>query len=150
MALVDNDVIDLNLSEIRKKKLRIDGDANRIIELNLSDMNIIGRLDEAYPKLDELASKVSTLLADENDSDIADKLKEIDKDMRDWIDFIFDGKVADVCVPDGTMYDLSNGKFKFEYIVEKLATLYTENIQNEIKQMKARVSKHTRKYTKKK
>ena len=53
-----------------------------------------------------------------------------------------------MCV-DGSMYDLFNGKFRFEHIIEKLSDLYGNNMKDEFKAVNARVKKHTAKYTKK-
>ena len=59
---VNNNIIDLDLSVTQKKKFRFDKDDNRILELNVSDMNIIGRISETYPKLNELNEKASKLM----------------------------------------------------------------------------------------
>lgn len=148
----DEGFLDLNLSETKKKKIRIDGDATKIIELNLSDMGIISRLNESYAKLDTMAVEVAELLqVDTDDTDeLTSKLSKIDKDMKDLIDYTFDSPIAEVCSYGGTMYDLLNGKFRFEHIIEQLSTLYTDNIQSELAKTKARISKHTSKYTRKK
>ena len=36
----DDDIQDLNLSAIKKKRFRINGDSNKILELNTSDLSI--------------------------------------------------------------------------------------------------------------
>lgn len=160
-----NDVQDLDLSAIRKKRFRIDGDNNRILELNTSDMNIIVRLRDNYPKLTELANKVAELkYSDETESeseeltdaelqelfDFSTKFESIDNEMRNIIDRIFDSNVSEVCAPSGSMYDLLNGQFRFEHIIDRLTKLYETNISDEYKKMDQRIRKHTDKYTKKK
>ena len=45
------------------------------------------------------------------------------------------------------MYDVVNGKCRFECIIESLSTLYENNIIEETKNMENRVKKHTEKYT---
>ena len=57
--LVQSGVVDIELGSLRKQRFRINGDNNRILELNTSDMGIITRLSELYPKLQELADKAS-------------------------------------------------------------------------------------------
>lgn len=145
--------IDIDLSVTRKKVFRINGDNNRLIELNTSDMGIFARLDDEYPKLVELALQAQNVPSDEDEEAVMQslsKLREIDKKLRDGIDYIFDSNVCEVCAPDGTLYDPFDGKFRFEHIIEVLAGLYESNLVNEYKKMAQRVSRHTGKYTKKK
>ena len=151
------DIIDIDLSPIRKKRFRIDQDNNKILELNTSDFNIVTRLQETYPKLSELVQQALT------DVDIKDDMtqdevldvtatvsKNIDKQMREALDYIFDAPVSVVCAPSGTMIDLFNGQFRYEYIIEKLAALYENNMSDEYKKIQARMKQHTSKYIKKK
>lgn len=147
--------IDLDLSVTRKKRIRINGDNTRILELNISDMNTIVRLKDDYSKLIRLANRVTKLkdkIDDETEEEqlarMADSIKSIDDEMRTLVDHIFDSNVSEMCAYDGSMYDLFNGKFRFEHIIEKLAELYGTNMKNEFKAVRARVQKHTGKYNK--
>ena len=144
-----NNIIDIDLSVTRKKRFRIDGDDNRVIELNTSDMTILNRLDEADRQLRELADKANFELADVEDEnrDIVKELLATDKQMREIIDYLFDAPVSDVCAPDGSMYDPFNGKYRFEHIMEALFVQYENNIAEEIQKMRKNVQKHTSKYT---
>ena len=144
-------IIDIDLSATRKKRFRIDGDDNRIIEINTSDMTILNRLDEADKRLRELAEYANFELTgdDDKDKDVVKELLSTDKQMREIIDYLFDSPVADICAPDGSMYDPFEGKYRFEHIMEALFTQYENNISEEIKKMRKNVKKHTDKYTKK-
>lgn len=152
----EENIVDIDLSPIQKKPFRLDGDNSRIIRLNTSDLNIASRLEKTYPKLLELTRDASNKLdeVDNSDSDTkSDTIKllaEIDKQMRDLVDYVFDEKVADKAVPNGSMYDPFNGKFAFEYVIEKLAELYETNFSQEVSLMQKRMNKHTEKYTGKK
>lgn len=159
---VDNDIIDLDLSVTKKKRFRFDKDNNRIIELNTSDMNIMARISDSYPKLRAQQEKATTLLQDieideENMSDsdiekdmatVAERLKAIDKDMRELIDFMFNAPVSEAAAPDGSMYDPYEGSFRFEYIITLLIQQYENNLQAEFTKMSKNMEKHTSKYTK--
>lgn len=160
---VTEDIIDLDLSVTRKKRFRFDKDNNRIIELNTSDMNILARMSEAYPKLKEQQEKAAKLMEGIDISDneesvandvlgdvdtISDRLKAIDKDMRDLIDFMFNAPVSAVAAPDGSMYDPYDGSFRFEYIITLLVKQYEDNLQSEFNKMSRQMEKHTAKYTK--
>lgn len=148
MAKKNTNVIDIDLSVTKKKQFRIDGDDSRIIELNTSDMTIIERLNEVYPKLESLSAKTAELSSDDVESGIK-TLKDIDKEMRELLDYTFDSPISSACAPDGSMYDLFNGEFRFEHIITVLLNLYEENITKEFNSMEKRINKHTAKYTKK-
>ena len=164
MSIVDaKQPVDINLSETQRVRFRIDGDNDRILELNIADMGIVTRLRDGYPKLDELTSKIASFedideISEEDDEPATRKIvnkvgtavEEIDKEMRDIMDGIFDANVSEVCAPDGTMYDLFNGKYRYEIILERLLPLYNENMDKEYKAISKRIQKHTDKYTKRK
>ena len=163
IANTNQDVVDINLSEIQSKRFRIDGDDDRILTLNTTDLGILSRLKEAYPKLisftQDAVSKLPEELPeiDENESileapaveSIISVLKEIDANMRKQIDYIFNSNVSDVCAPDGSMFDPINGKFRYEHIIDKLSNLYSDDISNGMNKISTRVRKHTDKYIRK-
>lgn len=147
---------DIDLSPIRKKRFRIDGDNNRYLELNTSDMSIVNRLEQLYPKLEKLAKDASLKqvdLRDENNeisiTKISQALTKIDMQMRDIIDDIFQSNVSEMCAPSGSMFDPFNGEFRYEHIIDVISKLYANNINAEFKQMATRLKKRTSKYTKK-
>lgn len=152
---MQNDIVDINLSAIRKKRFRIDGDDNRILELNTSDLGVLSRIKEAYPKLQELNERAihdwpnsdADHVGDEDYEAVVNVLKGIDTEMRQLIDYIFNSNVSEVCAPDGTMYDPIDGQFRFEHIINCLVALYENNIDLEVKQISNRVKKYTDKYT---
>lgn len=155
-----NNIIDLDLSFTEKKKFRFGHDDNRIVELNTSDMNIIARISDGYPKLTALQEQAAKLMDDvEFDTEdttsvmtgistIAERLKTVDEAMRGLIDYMFDAPVSAVAAPDGSMYDPFNGSFRFEYIITLLMNQYETNLKNEYSKMEKQLTKHTAKYTK--
>lgn len=142
-----NNIVDIDLSVTKKKQFRIDKDDNRIIELNTSDMNILSRLQDSYPKLDALGIKAMSISETDSVEDTVSILKEVDGEMRSLLNNIFDSDIADICAPDGSMFDMFNGEFRFEHIVSTLIGLYETNIDNEYKLMVKKIKKHTDKYT---
>ena len=66
--------------------------------------------------------------------------------MREIIDNLFQSKISDICVPNGTMFDMFNGQFMYEILIEKLFTLYANNISEETQKTLNRMRKHTDKY----
>ena len=146
---ITEDIIDIDLSAIKKKRFRINGDNDKILELNTSDMHILSRLDEVYPKLNALQEKVGrisdTSSADSDTKENAVTLRSVDNEMRELIDFVFDSNVSEVCAGEGSMYDPIDGMFRFEYIMDALMKLYDTNLTLEFKKMKNRINKYAKK-----
>jgi len=151
--------LDLRLSS--RKRFRIDGDDNRVLELNTSDLNLITRLRSAYPQLKDIAQNAfkdlpDAVIEDENydfmedeaTSKLSEALQDADTKMRSLLDYIFDSNVSELCAPHGSMFDPVNGKLRFEHIIDTLAPLYETDISTEMNKVTANVSKHTAKYTK--
>lgn len=151
-----DDIQDIDLSVIQKKRFRINGDNSKILELNTSDMRIASRLKEAYPRLntlmDEVADEFNSIPDDVDDEEtltkVADAVDKIDGKMREEIDYIFDANVSEVCGSDGSMWDPIDGMFRYEHIIDKLAKLYENNLDKEFADMKRRVETKAGKYVK--
>ena len=154
---VPNNVINLDMSEAARTKIWVNGDCQKIIELNLTDMGIVSRFSDTYPKLLDLQNEISSIIEDgkpeemdgiDEISKFASQFKSIDKKMRDYVDYIFDGKVSDVCCDGGSMYDIVAGGFwRFEYIIDKIGNLYHMQFGKEMKANEKRMSMHTDRYT---
>lgn len=146
-AQAQDDIIDVEIAPIKRKRFRLNGDNNKVIELNTSDLGISVRLEKGWDELQKLANKVANV--DTDKADFTELLQDIDKKMRDEIDYIFDAEVADKASDGGTMYDPYGGILRYEHILDTLLPLYTTNINKEFAAIKRRVSKHTDKYAKK-
>ena len=149
----EEEIQDIKLNFNSKKKFRIDNDSARILEIDTSDLSVLSRLNEYYPKLKELEEEVLKLSEDfsVDDEDAAIKagksLAKVDKQMRSYIDKIFDANVSDTCAPSGSMYDPINGQLRYEHIISLISGLYEKNLASETRKIKARIAKHTDKYT---
>ena len=153
---VPKGVINLDMHEAARTKIWVNGDCTKIIELNLSDLGVSARFNDVYPKLLALQDDISAMLEDGKPEDADDntmtllvsQFRTVDKKMRDYVDYIFDFPVSDVCCDGGSMYDLVGGKYRFEYIIEKLSKLYDDRFTFEDKKLRDRMKSHTAKYTK--
>lgn len=155
--VVNNNIIDIDLAEVQKKSFRFYHRDDCIVEINISDMGIVGRVSEAYPKLlklNEKAAKMMTgITVDENDpsdalATMGANLTAIDTEMRGLIDYIFNADVSAKAAPDGSMYDPFNGSFRFEYVLQALLNQYEANLGEEFGKMQKQMQKHTAKYIK--
>lgn len=149
-------IVDIRLDIGSKEQFRINGDDNRIIELDVNDLGILNRLQDSYPRLEELGMKGFEFddSADEVNNEtfnkVIDALNDINNEMCDIIDFVFDSKVAKICSSGKPLYSMRAGQFIFEIILDALFALYSENIQSEFNQMSERMKARTSKYTGKK
>lgn len=157
MALTSNEkknssapenVIDITLDSAKRTSFRINGDDNAIIELNLSDLGIMDRLQTGLEKLQAEMQNIASLSND--DENLSELMKQADQKMREYVDYIFDYPVSAACAKYGTMYDPKDGKFRYESIIDGLTRLYADNINEEYRKLQQRMSKHTDKYIAKK
>ena len=139
---LDNKIIDLNIEGSKRTQFRINGNDKKMLELDLSDLGIADRLEKGYVQLKDVIQEIT-----DYDGDSAGAfLKEEDEKMRKIMDYIFDSDVSELCCPYGTMFDLVNGKYKFEIILDTLTKLYETNLNDEYKLMKKRIEDKTSKY----
>lgn len=136
----------IDLSAIRKKRFTINGDPGKVLEINTSDFGVIARLEESEQKLTDLTLKIADFDKD-GDKSLGQKIAEVDGELRKIIDYIFDANVCEVCVPNGTLIDPIDGKFRWEYVVEILTNLYDSSLSAETKKVTERIKTHTDKYT---
>lgn len=146
----------IDLTATRKKLFHVNrGSGNPgILELNTSDMTVITRLEQLYPKLQKLSQEAAIKELDKQETDdektltkLSQALTKIDIEMRNILDEIFDANVSEVCAPQGSMMDPFNGEFRFDHILDAISKLYENNINEEYKRMAARMKKRTSKYT---
>lgn len=147
----------IDLSATRKKRFNVDlgSGSYRVLEIDTSDMTIINRLEQLYPKLQKLSQEAALKQLDLKDNDnervitkLSQALTKIDAQMREIVDEIFNSNVSEVCAPSGSMFDPFNGEFRFEHIIDKISALYRNNVNDEFKKMAAKMRKRTSKYTK--
>ena len=157
MAIVKNAPAEMNtnlsLGFVEKQRFTIENDPNRVIYLNLSDMNIAVRLETIYPQILEVIENVQRELDETPDtveglSQLAEILTKYDNELRNLMDKLFDAEVSKACAPSGTLYDLCDGEFRFQRILEMIVPLYSTNLDNEMAKMKKKTEKYVKKYHK--
>lgn len=135
-----------------RKKFSINGDTDKILELDINDFGIVTRLKNIYPKLQEIAQKHENRVLEDTDDNqemleqMSDVIQESDKEMRKLVDELFNSNVSEVCAPNGTMLDLIGGRFRFEIIIDKLSDLYIDSVSKEFEEMKKDVDSAVSKY----
>lgn len=144
----------INFGFDTKKSFTIDGDENRVIYLDTADVGIVKRFNDSISQINELEKKWEKLtdMSTDNEGDYVDfttLFAEVERDIRDIIDRIFDSPVSDTILGNSSAFSPVGGNYKFEQIINTLIGLYEADIKNEADKInKAHISKHTAKYTK--
>lgn len=145
-------VTDIQLNISKKEQFRINGDDSKIIELDISDLGVLNRLRESYPRLQDLGIKGFEAESDEDlDNktlgEFMDALNNVNAEMCSILNYIFDSDIAKTCSFGKPLYNMVAGKFIFEIIMDTLFGLYSDSIKAEFGEMSARMKSHTSKYT---
>lgn len=161
---MDNNI---NLGVSTKKKFTVDGDRDRVIELDVHDIALVNRLSDSFKLMDDLKAEWEKLesidpqdaLDKETDddstlaevTDFTEQFSVIENKMRDIIDFIFDSPgLCQTVLANSSIFSPVNGKYKFEQIIDVLTGLYEDNIDKEVKKLNKRtVEEKTSKYIRK-
>lgn len=147
-----------------REKFFVDGDENRVIELDVNDVNLVNRLTDAVPKMKELDKRWTELNKSANaiqiGEDVAENLEEvnnfsatfksIETEIRTILDDTFDSPgMSDTILGTTSAFSPANGKFKYEQIIDVLVGLYETNIKKEAEKFnRTKVKKKTAKYIK--
>lgn len=167
--MAEHSNINLNIST--RKKFTIDGDATRVIELDIHDLALVTRLSDSLQRMDALTAeweKLGNMVGNstvddvEDDTavdviikeskDFSDQFNLIETEMRNIIEFIFDcDGMCKTILGNSSVFSPVNGKYKYEQIIDVLTGLYEDSIEKEAKKINARkVEAKTSKYIKKK
>lgn len=127
------------------KYLAINGDENRVIAVNPTDTGIISRYHEILPKFEELTEKYKNFKSDNmNDSEIAEINAELDRQAREFIDYIIGSPVADIAFRKTNCLSVSGGSTIFENFLTAYINYMTPTIQKEYEKSKKRIEKYTK------
>ena len=147
--------INLDISE--KSRYTINGNPDKYIELNPNDVGIIARMGTIIPTLNGLVDKYENLMTTSGDEENATAEEsiikfsknfiEIDSQMREAINTLFDYDVCSVCISGGSTLDIKNGAFVFSIVINTLIQMYEDTITAEMQKMVDKIKKHTDKYT---
>lgn len=131
-----------------REAITINGDANRTIYVQASDFNIKVRARQAQKSIGALLEEIDKANP-ENEDAFTDVLEDIDKKVREQINFIFNSDVSEpvfgACSP---LMTLSNGKSYVEAFLDAIIPELERIAKKAAEASEKRISKHTRKYTK--
>ncbi len=110
------------------KEYAINGDENRVIRINVSDVGIITRIQDAMSKADNIAEEVSER---EKNEDRTQLLKEYDQRVREMVNDIFGSDVCTAALGSVNVFSMaSNGKPVLVNFLEALLAVVVQEIKS--------------------
>lgn len=116
------------------KRLAINGDENRVIVVNPTDVGIVKRYREKLPEIEELSA----------DSGNPEEMPDIlDRKVREFVDYIIGSPVSGIVFGKTNCLSMAGG----QTIFENFLTAYMEYMKPEIRAEYERSKKRVEKYT---
>lgn len=135
----------INIRTDRKEiAIQRDGEYVGGIYFSPSDASILNRLREVQKKLDDL--EMNTELDDLDK--MLDEANEIDKELRDAIDYAFDYPCSDVVFGAGYSFTTFKGVSALEQFLTAAVDMISEEMKMEAEASKKRQEKYLAKYEK--
>lgn len=121
------------------KRLAINGDENRIITINPTDIAVIKRYNEVIPQLDELSEKYKEIPQEKT----VEAISELDKKAREFIDYIIGSSVSETVFGNSNCLSFAGGQTIFENFLTAYMDYMTPAIKSEYDKSKKRIRKYT-------
>jgi hypothetical protein len=122
------------------KRLAINGDENRIITINPTDIAVIKRYNEVIPQLDELSEKYKEIPQEKT----VEAISELDKKAREFIDYIIGSPVSETVFRTANCLSYAGGQTIFENFLTAYMNYMTPAIKSEYEKSKKRIEKYTK------
>ena len=127
------------------KEYAINGDENRVIRINVSDVGIITRIQDAMSKADHIAGEVSER---EKNEDKTQLLREYDQRARNMVNDIFGSDVCTVALGGVNVFSMgSNGKPVLFNFLEALLAVVVQEIKSTQRAAQIKLEEKVEKYT---
>ncbi len=131
------------------KEFTINNDKNRVIRFNPSDMGIVGRIQEAYNKIEDAGKEVEEVKLKNDGSpfdgleETAEKIKKYDTAIKEAIDCIFNSEICDIAFGKQSPISLvGNGKFLWEAFLECIIAMVEKETKKKVELSKAKIGKY--------
>lgn len=135
----------INFNSGNYKEYAINGDESRTIRINVSDVGIITRLQDAVRKVDDIAEKAT---AREENEDRTQLLKEYDKSVRDMVNDVFGSDVCTAALGSVNVFsEASNGKPVLINLLEALVQVVIQEIKSAQAAAQIKLEEKAEKYT---
>ena len=124
------------------------GECVGFIRINPGDINIIAREEKAEKEIQKILEKVQETAADtEEDEEVLEKkLIELDAEIKEQIDMIFDYNVSETVFKNQHCLATSNGKFYVERMLEAFEPVIAQIVKKETQASQKRMDKYLKQY----
>ncbi|MDR2046532.1 MAG: hypothetical protein LBP79_01275 [Clostridiales bacterium] len=133
--------LNINLPK-RRQKITIDNDANRYIEVDLSDTRLLLRLNEIEGKITEIAEKLPDGNAGAKETVKA--VEEAEKAVCEQLDYALGTQASAVVFADVSPLSVSGGKSIAQIFLEQLAPIIKAAVEKEYKGIEKHAGKYIR------
>lgn len=129
------------------KEFNINGDPNRTIRFNPTDIAIIERAQKVKKEIGKELEKLDTLDI-KDDEAMAEAVEEVNRIIKEKINYIFGNDVSEIVFGLQSPLASANGTTLAERFIAAALPIIQREIDDENKKSKARVSKYTERYHK--
>lgn len=127
------------------KTFAINGDENRTISIDVTDANLMVRLEEVQSKFVELEEKYQNVDLTETQAKL-DFMKAMEKEIKDSMNYLFNSDVYDTIFNGSSPFSMVNGKMLFERVFEAITPIVVKYAEEEEKKINKRVAKYQKEY----
>lgn len=119
----------LQFDDVKVEEFTINGDESKKICFAPTDSNIITRYEACSQYFNSLSEEYTKIQATDDVFEQIRKYGEIDKAIKEKIDFIFNGKISEVLFGEKSCVSIaSNGEPIFKNVVEALVKVVSDRI----------------------
>lgn len=129
------------------KEFNINGDPNRVIRFNPTDISIIERAQKVKKEIGEEVKKLDKLEINDDEA-VAKAVEEVNKIIKEKINYIFGSDVSEAVFGVQSPLASANGVTLAERFIAAAIPIIQKEIEDEDKKSKARMSKYTERYHK--
>lgn len=129
------------------KEFNINGDPNRVIRFNPTDISIIERAQRVKKEIGEEVKKLDALEINDDEA-VAKAVEEVNKIIKEKINYIFGSDVSETVFGVQSPLTSANGITLAERFIAAAIPVIQKEIEEEDKKSKARMSKYTERYHK--
>ena len=123
------------------KEYTLNGDKNCVIRFMPSDLNMMSRMKEAAPVIENIYQKYANIQG--SDADISDVMMMCDKEIREQINYIFGNDVCTAAFGSTNCMSPVGGTLLYQRFLEDVISMAAKDIDAE----RAKVEKNIKKYT---
>lgn len=129
------------------KEFNINGDPNRVIRFNPTDISIIERAQKVKKEIGEEVKRLDKLEINDDEA-VAKAVEEVNKIIKEKINYIFGSDVSEAVFGVQSPLASANGVTLAERFIAAAIPIIQKEIEDEDKKSKARMSKYTERYHK--